>query len=310
MKGIILSGGLGSRLSPMTRSCSKQLLPVYDKPMVYYPLSTLMLGGIREILLISTREALPLYENLLGDGSQLGLKISYKLQRKPEGLAQAFLLGEEFIGTSSVALILGDNLFYGAGFGQILSEYSKNHAGARIFSYYVKSPEHYGVIKENEKGEIEEIIEKPEVSPSNYAVTGLYYYDNKVVEYAKTLRPSPRGELEITDLNNIYLKARKLQVTKLGRGTAWLDTGTPETLLQASNFIYTIEERQGLKIACLEEIAYLMGYIDFDQFKNLAESYAKSSYGDYLRSLLKKEFQELLRKHIPKRNFLGTEVLQ
>lgn len=310
MKGIILSGGLGSRLSPMTRSSSKQLLPVYDKPMIYYPLSTLMLGGIREILLISTKEALPLYENLLGDGSQLGIKISYKLQKKPEGLAQAFLLGEEFIGNSCVSLILGDNLFYGAGFGQTLSQYSKNHTGARIFSYYVNTPEDYGVIKENEEGEIEEIIEKPKVSPSNYAVTGLYYYDNKVVEYAKTLKASPRGELEISDLNNIYLRASELKVTKLGRGIAWLDTGTPQNLLQASNFVYTIEERQGLKIACLEEIAYIMGYIDFNQLKDLAEAYAKSSYGDYLRSLVKKESQESVKNHIREQKFLGTEVFQ
>lgn len=310
MKGIILSGGLGTRLHPITRSCSKQLLPVYDKPMIYYPLSTLMLGGIKDILLISTPDALPLYESLLGDGSSLGIKISYKLQKKPEGLAQAFLLGEEFINKSPVALILGDNLFYGGGFGKILSQYSKNHEGARVFSYYVTSPERYGVIKENDKGEVEEIIEKPKISPSNYAVTGLYYYDENVVDYAKSLKPSPRGELEITDLNNLYLKDRKLKVTKLGRGTAWLDTGTPEALLQASNFIYTIEERQGLKIACLEEIAYGMGFICFEQFKHLAESYGKSTYGNYLRNLVQRESQDSMQKQFSGHPLAAAEAFQ
>lgn len=308
MKGIILSGGLGTRLYPLTKSCSKQLLPVYDKPMIYYPLSTLMLSGIREVLLISSPEALPDYKNLLADGSHLGINISYKIQEKPEGLAQAFILGEKFIDHDPVALILGDNLFYGGGLGKTLSQLAAGHTGARVFSYYVTDPERYGVIKESSKGEVQEIIEKPKVSPSNYAVTGLYFYDDKVVNFAKSLSPSQRGELEITDLNNLYLKAKELKVTKLGRGTAWLDTGTAEALLQASNFIYTLEQRQGLKIACLEEIAYKMKFIGPEELKSLAHYHNKSQYGEYLSKLVREEGSDLNKKKASHPSEHGTLI--
>lgn len=289
MKGILLSGGHGTRLYPLTKMLSKQLLPVYDKPMVYYPLSTLMLAGVREILLISTKEALPLYKKLLGDGSHLGIQISYMVQNKPKGIAESFLLAEDFIDGDNVALALGDNLFYGGGLGEVLKSLVDAHTGARLFSYYVKNPEAYGVIRSDEKGKILEIMEKPKVCPSNYAVTGLYFYDNKVVSFAKSLKPSQRGELEITDINNLYLEINELKVTRLSRGTAWLDTGTPSALLQASNFISTLEERQGLKIACLEEIALKMGYISLSQFRELAESSSNSSYREYLLGLMEGE---------------------
>ena len=283
MKGIILSGGLGTRLYPMTKSCSKQLLPVYDKPMIYYPLSTLMLSGIQDILIISTREALPLYRKLLGNGSFLGISLSYAVQDKPKGIAEALLVGEKFLGGESVALVLGDNLFYGAGLGKNLRSLTENHKGARIFSYYVKDPERYGVLVEDDKGKLHSIVEKPKKAPSNLVVTGLYFYDQKAVDFAKKLQPSERGELEITDLNNLYLQSDELFVTKLEEGSAWLDTGTPEALLQASNFVYTLEERQGLKIACLEQIAYEMGYIRFDKLSDIISSYPSNSYKDYLK---------------------------
>jgi len=282
MKGIILAGGSGTRLYPLTISISKQIIPVYDKPMIYYPLSVLMLSGIREILIISTPTDIHLYEDLLGDGSQLGLKIEYAIQPSPDGLAQAFLIGEEFIGNDNVCLILGDNIYYGHGFGSTLLDAAKLTEGALVFGYYVKDPERYGVAEFNENGKVISLEEKPENPKSNYAVTGLYFYDNTVVAKAKALKPSKRGELEITDLNKVFLEEDKLKVKLMGRGMAWLDTGTHDSLLDASNFIATIEKRQGLKASCIEEIAYKRGFIDKAQLLKLAEPLKKNQYGQYL----------------------------
>lgn len=289
MKGIILAGGAGTRLYPITRTVSKQIIPVYDKPMIYYPLSVLMLAGIREILIISTPTDIKLYENLFGNGNQLGLKISYKIQPSPDGLAQAFILGEEFIGESNVCLILGDNIFYGYNFRSILEESAKLEDGAIVFGYYVNDPQRYGVVEFNEKREVISIDEKPENPKSNYAVTGLYFYSNDVVEKAKSLKPSLRGELEITDLNRLYLQENRLSVRLLGRGFAWLDTGTHDSLLQASNFIATIEQRQGLKVSCIEEIAYKMGFISREQLIELAKPLSSNQYGEYLLRLADKQ---------------------
>jgi len=290
MKGIILAGGAGTRLYPLTKSISKQIIPVYDKPMIYYPLSVLMLAGIQEILIISTPKDLHLYEDLLGNGSQLGIRISYEVQPSPEGLAQAFLIGEQFLGNDKACLILGDNIFYGHGFGKVLVETASLEEGAIIFGYFVNDPERYGVVEFNSRGEVLSIEEKPKKPKSNYSVPGLYFYDNDVVEKAKTLKPSARGELEITDLNRLYLEENKLKVKLLGRGMAWLDTGTHESLLQASNFIQTIEERQGLKISCIEEIAYKRGYITKEQLIKLAKPLMKNQYGQYLMNIAKDKF--------------------
>jgi len=287
MKGIILAGGAGTRLYPITKSISKQIVPIYDKPMIYYPLSVLMLAGIKEILIISTPKDLPLYEDLLGDGRQLGLSVVYEEQPSPDGLAQAFLIGEKFIGKDNVSLILGDNIFYGYNLGGILLESANLEKGARVFGYYVQDPERYGVVEFDDGRNVISIEEKPENPKSNYAVTGLYFYDNSVIDKAKSLKPSARGELEITDLNRLYLIEGKLQVHLLGRGMAWLDTGTHESLLQASNFIATIEQRQGLKVSCIEEIAYLRGFITRDQLLQLAEPLGKSQYGQYLFQVAK-----------------------
>jgi glucose-1-phosphate thymidylyltransferase len=289
MKGIILAGGAGTRLYPITRSISKQIIPVYDKPMIYYPLSVLMLAGIREILIISTPTDINLYEELFGTGEQLGLKISYKIQPSPDGLAQAFILGEEFIGDDNVCLILGDNIFYGYNFRSIVEESAKLEDGAIVFGYYVKDPQRYGVVEFNEERKVISIEEKPKKPKSNYAVTGLYFYSNDVVEKAKSLKPSARGELEITDLNRIYLEENRLDVQLLGRGFAWLDTGTHDSLLQASNFIATIEQRQGLKVSCIEEIAFKKGFISREQLIELAEPLSKNQYGEYLLRLADKQ---------------------
>ncbi len=289
MKGIILAGGAGTRLHPITISISKQIIPVYDKPMIYYPLSVLMLAGIREVLIISTPQDISLYERLFGDGSQLGMKIQYKIQPSPDGLAQAFTLGEEFIGNDSVCLVLGDNIFYGQGFGNIMLDAAKLEDGAMIFGYYVKDPQRYGVADFDADGNVLSIEEKPDKPKSHYAVTGLYFYSNDVIEKAKKLKPSKRGEYEITDLNNIFLQEERLQIKLLGRGFAWLDTGTPESLLQAANFIETIEARQGLKASCIEEIAYRRGFINKEQFERLIIPLQKSEYGQYLLKILNEE---------------------
>ena len=287
MKGIVLAGGSGTRLYPSTMVVSKQLLPVYDKPMVYYPISVLMLAGIKDILIISTPHDIPNFQKLLGDGSQFGVHFSYKIQPSPDGLAQAFILGEEFIGNDSVAMILGDNIFYGAGFSKSLKEASKRteEGIATVFGYYVKDPERFGVVEFDENGKVLSLEEKPKEPKSNYAVTGLYFYDNKVVEYAKNLKPSARGELEITDLNKIYLEKEKLNVELLGRGFAWLDTGTHKSLLQAGQYVQTIEENQGIKIACLEEIAYRVGFLTKEQVKKNAEQYKNNEYFSYVREI-------------------------
>lgn len=287
MKGIILAGGSGTRLYPVTRSISKQLIPIYDKPMIYYPLSVLMLAGIREVLIISTPEDIHRFENLFGSGEQIGMSFSYAVQPSPDGLAQAFIIGEEFIGDDSVCLILGDNIFFGYQFSKALKPVSEITEGATVFGYYVNDPERYGVVEFNENGKVMDLVEKPENPKSNYAVTGLYFYDNSVIEKAKALKPSPRGELEITDLNKLYLDEGSLKVKLMGRGMAWLDTGTHKSLMQASNFISTIEQRQGLKVACIEEIAYRNGYINAEQLYELAKPLAKNQYGEYLLGLLK-----------------------
>jgi glucose-1-phosphate thymidylyltransferase len=287
MKGIVLAGGSGTRLYPLTKSVSKQILPIYDKPMIYYPLSVLMLANIRDILIISTPADIGLFETLFEDGSRLGLRISYKVQPSPDGLAQAFLLGEQFIGDDSSCLILGDNIFYGYGLSGMLERAGKLETGAMIFGYYVNDPERYGVAEFDSSGRVVSIEEKPKVPMSNYAVTGLYFYDNSVVQKAKQVRPSARGELEITDLNKMYLAENSLQMQIMGRGMAWLDTGTHQAMLQASNFVESIEERQGLKIACLEEIAFRKGYISNSELNNLAQPLMKNQYGQYLARLVR-----------------------
>ena len=285
MKGIILAGGSGTRLYPLTKTISKQILPVYDKPMIYYPLSVLMLSGIREILIISTPQDIHLYRDLLGDGNQLGLSLSYEIQPSPDGLAQAFIIGEKFVGNDHVCLILGDNIFYGHGFGKVLLDTAAMKDGAVVFGYYVTDPQRYGVVEFDSEGNVHSIEEKPEKPKSNYAVTGLYFYSNDVLEKAKALKPSARGELEITDLNRIFLNEGRLKVRIMGRGMAWLDTGTHESLLQAANYIHTIEERQGLKVSCIEEIAFNRGYIDKDQLIRLAKPLLKNQYGQYLMNI-------------------------
>jgi glucose-1-phosphate thymidylyltransferase len=284
-KGIILAGGSGSRLYPVTRAVSKQMLPVYDKPMIYYPLSTLMLAGIRDVLLISTPQDIGGFERLLGDGSQVGISIRYAVQPRPGGLAEAFLIGRDFVGNDGVSLILGDNIFYGQSFQAMLGRAALRGSGATVFAYAVKDPQRYGVVELDAEGKAVSLEEKPPQPRSHFAVTGLYFYDNQVLDIAATLKPSPRGELEITDVNREYLKRGQLRVETFGRGFAWLDTGTPESLMQAANFVETIESRQGLKIACIEEVAYRKGYIDAAQVETLAGQYP-NGYGQYLRELL------------------------
>ncbi len=289
MKGIILAGGSGSRLYPLTLGVSKQLLPVYDKPMIYYPLSVLMMAGIREVLIISTPHDLPIFQKILGDGSQLGMSFSYAQQPRPEGLAQAFIIGSSFIGRESVCLILGDNIFYGPGLSKILQRAVELTEGGLIFGYLVRDPERYGVVEFNSDGTVTDIVEKPQNPRSSYAVPGLYFYDNEVVEIAGDLKPSARGELEITDVNTVYLQRGDLRVELLGRGFAWLDTGTHEALQQAASYVQAIQERQGLKISCVEEIAFRLGYIDAAQLRILASDYLKNDYGRYLMEIADEE---------------------
>lgn len=289
MKGIILAGGSGTRLYPITRGISKQLIPVYDKPMIYYPLSTLMLAGIRDILVISTPDYMPLFQQLLGDGSELGLNFTYKVQEQPNGLAEAFILGEDFIGDDSVCLILGDNIYYGAGLSELVQSAAQKTTGATVFGYHVNDPERFGVVEFDDAMHAVSIEEKPAQPKSNYAVTGLYFYDNQVVDIAKQIQPSPRGELEISDVNSEYLKRGQLDVKLMGRGYAWLDTGTHDSMMEAANFIATVQKRQNLKVACLEEIAYRMGYIDRDQLVKLAQPLKKNDYGQYLLRLAKEQ---------------------
>jgi len=289
MKGIILAGGSGTRLYPATKSICKQLLPIYDKPMIYYPLSTLMLAGIKEILIISTPQDTPRFEELLGDGSKLGMKFSFSVQEAPNGLAEAFIIGRSFVGNDSVALVLGDNLFYGHNFGKMVEAAAAQKEGATVFGYYVTDPERYGVVEFDKSGNAVSLEEKPQEPKSNYAVVGLYFYDNQVLDIAAVMKPSARGELEITDVNKEYLRRGQLKVELMGRGFAWLDTGTHRSLLEASQYVEVIEARQGLKIACIEEIAYRKGFIDKAQFTELAEDLKKSSYGDYLFNILKQE---------------------
>ena len=291
MKGIILAGGSGTRLYPITKGVSKQLLPVYDKPMIYYPLSVLMLAGIKEILIISTPEDLPNFEKLLGDGSEIGISLTYKEQPSPDGLAQAFIIGAEFIGTDDVCLVLGDNIFYGYGFSGMLKNAKKNISNGKstVFGYFVTDPERFGVAEFDNKGNVISIEEKPENPKSNYAVVGLYFYTNEVIKIAKNVKPSNRGELEITSVNQVYLSQNNLKVELLGRGFAWLDTGTHDSLLEAGRFIESIEKRKGLKVACLEEIAYRMEYIDAEQVKKLAQPLKKNGYGKYLLNMIKKQ---------------------
>ncbi|HPS57699.1 MAG TPA: glucose-1-phosphate thymidylyltransferase RfbA [Spirochaetota bacterium] len=288
MKGIILAGGTGTRLYPVTQVVCKQLLPVYDKPMIYYPLSTLMLAGIKDILIISTPEDTPVFKRVLGDGNQFGISLSYAVQDKPRGLADAFIVGADFIGKDRVCLILGDNIFYGNGLSELLRNAVKYEDGATVFGYYVNDPERYGVVEFDEKGKAISIEEKPDKPKSNYAVVGLYFYNNDVVDIAKNLKPSPRGEIEITDVNKEYLERGKLNVQNMGRGYAWLDTGTHESMHEASTFVKIIEDRQANKISCIEEIAYLMGYIDAGRLRKLAEPLMKSGYGQYLIDILEK----------------------
>ena len=285
MKGIILAGGSGTRLYPLTKSISKQIMPIYDKPMIYYPLSVLMLANIKEILIISTERDLPVFKELLKDGSELGLKLEYKVQEKPNGLAEAFIIGEEFIGDDNVALILGDNIFYGSGFRGLVEEAAKLESGAIVFGYPVKDPRAYGVVEFDESGKAISLEEKPANPKSNYAIPGLYFYDNTVVEKAKNVKPSARGEIEITTVNEMYLSEGKLNVKNLGRGVAWLDTGTHDALLEAANFVQTVQKRQGFYIACIEEIAYAKGWINKEQLLKLAEPMMKTEYGKYLEAL-------------------------